>query len=74
MIRSGLAARPPPFDSGDKMTTGTRDEAERAASIIAKGGSPLEVAIELPVFFIGFHEGIIRLWETLNRMPWRGNE
>jgi len=56
------------------MTTGIRDEAEKAASIIAKGGSPLEVAIELPVFFIGYHKGIIRLWETLNRMPWRGNE
>ncbi len=56
------------------MTTGMRDEAEKAASIISKGGSPLEVAIELPVFFIGHHKGIIRLWETLNRMPWRGNE
>ena len=56
------------------MTAGIRDEAEKAASIIAKGGSPLEVAIELPGFFIGYHTGIIRLWETLNRMPWRGNE
>jgi len=56
------------------MTTGIRDEAEKAASIISKGGSPLEVAIELPVFFIGYHTGIIRLWETLNRMTWRGNE
>ena len=62
-------------ESGDYMTrTEIRDEAEKAARIIAKGGTPLEVATELPVFFIGYHEGIIRLWEALNRMPWRGNE
>ena len=58
----------------DRMATGMRDEAEKAASIIARGGSPFEVAIELPVFFIGYHIGIIRLWEALNRRPWRGNE
>ena len=59
---------------GDMMATGMRDEAEKAAMIICKGGTPLEVASELPVFFIGYHEGIIILWETLNRKPWRGNE
>jgi hypothetical protein len=56
------------------MTIGTRDEAEKAASIISKGGSPQEVAIEFPVFFIGFGDGVIKLWEALNRTPWRGNE
>ena len=56
------------------MAIGMREEAEEAASIIAKGGTPLEVAIEFPVFFIGFGDGVIKLWETLNRKVWRGNE
>ena len=51
-----------------------RDEAEKAASIIAKGGTPLEVAVELPVFFMGQHEGVKKLWEALNRKEWRGNK
>ena len=53
---------------------GAMEDAEKAASIIAKGGSPLEVAVELPVFFMGHHEGVKKLWEALNRKAWRGNK
>jgi len=47
---------------------------ERATSIILEGGTPLDVARRLPVWFVRNHEGIIRLWEAINRRSWRGNE
>ena len=47
---------------------------ERAASMIMSGGTPRSVAVQFPAWFVDNHEGIIRLWEVVNRKTWRGNE
>ena len=47
---------------------------ELAASMILGGGTPRSVALQFPAWFVRNHEGIIRLWETINRRGWRGNE
>ena len=46
----------------------------RATSMILEGGPPRSVALQFPAWFVRNHEGIIRLWETINRRGWRGNE
>jgi hypothetical protein len=47
---------------------------ERAAEMIMSGGTPRSVAIQFPAWFVDNHEGIIRLWEVVNRQTWRSNE
>ena len=42
-----------------------------AASMIMSGGTPRSVAIEFPAWFVNNHEGIVRLWEVINRRTWR---
>ena len=46
----------------------------RAASMIMSGGTPRSVAMQFPAWFVDNHEGIIRLWEVINRKAGRGNE
>ena len=53
----------------------TDDEiCKRAASVIVSGGTSRSVAMQFPGWFVNNHEGIIRLWEVINRKAWRGNE
>ncbi len=47
---------------------------ERAASMIMAGKTPRSVAVQYPGWFVNNHQGIIRLWEVINRKIWRGNE
>ena len=47
---------------------------ENAARMILEGETPRDVAMLFPGWFVTNHEGIIRLWETVNRRSWRGNE
>lgn len=47
---------------------------ENAARRILKGETPRDVAMLFPGWFVANHEGIICLWETVNRRSWRGNE
>ena len=44
---------------------------ERAASMITSGGTPRSVALQFPAWFVKNHEGIVRLWEVVNRRTWR---
>lgn len=44
---------------------------ERAASIIMSGGTPRSVALQFPAWFVNNHDGIVRLWEVINRRTWR---
>ena len=44
---------------------------ERAASMIMNGGTPRTVALQYPAWFVDNHEGIVRLWEVVNRRTWR---
>ena len=46
----------------------------KACDIILRGGTPRSVAVQLPIWFIKNHVGLICLWETINRKPWRPNE
>ena len=47
---------------------------ENAARRILKGETPRDVAMLFPGWFVANHEGIIRLWEIVNRRSWRGND
>ena len=44
---------------------------ERAAEIIMSGGTPRSVALQFPAWFVNNHDGIVRLWEVINRRTWR---
>ncbi len=44
---------------------------ERAATMIMDGGTPRTVALQYPAWFVDNHEGIVRLWEVVNRRTWR---
>lgn len=44
---------------------------ERAAAMIMSGGTPRTVALQYPSWFVDNHEGIVRLWEVINRKTWR---
>ena len=46
----------------------------RATSIIVDGGSPRDVAVKFPIWFVRYHVGLVALWENINRRPWRVNE
>jgi len=46
----------------------------RATEIILEGGTPRDVARRMPTWFVRNHEGVICLWQTINRRPWRTNE
>ena len=50
------------------------DVFDEATRMIFAGDTPRDVATQFPILFVIHHEGIIRLWETLNRRPWRINE
>ena len=50
------------------------DVFDEATRMILNGDTPLDVATLFPILFVVHHEGIIRLWETLNRRSWRINE
>ena len=42
-----------------------------ASALIIEGGTPFDVAIAFPAYFVGNFEGIERLFETINKKPWR---
>ena len=44
---------------------------ERAAAMIMDGGTPRTVALQYPAWFVDNHEGIVCLWEVINRKTWR---
>ena len=50
------------------------DVFDEATRMILSGDTPLDVATLFPILFVVHHEGIIVLWETLNRRSWRINE
>jgi hypothetical protein len=47
---------------------------ENASRMILEGETPRDVAMLFPGCFVANHEGIIRLWKTVNCRSWRGNE
>ena len=47
---------------------------EEVAMMIFEGESPRDIASHFPCWFILHHEGVIRLWEIVNRRTWRANE
>ncbi len=44
---------------------------EAASLMITRGETPRSVALQFPAWFVKNFEGIVRLWEVVNRRTWR---
>ena len=46
---------------------------DEVARLVIAGSSPADIAIKFPTLFIEYVDGIIQLWQVINKKNWRYN-